>query len=216
MSIQSICDPLASSVSNLSDHDSEATLTMNDRMSLDEDLPKFDSLSPSEEQAIRALEDLRTDTTQNQQDFLNRVQNYSLVNSAVRVWDQGKNYNRALKWGGEMVESVVGGVVQRLEPLEPFAVRQLDRFENYKYSTPPSEKTANDGLPPPSISPTPQSSRWQNVLISTGGLTASISEQSLTSLVFLSPMSKSRNDTSRHFYFNFTIVVVESTGTIRS
>jgi hypothetical protein len=139
MSIQSICDPLASSVSNLSDHDSEATLTMNDRMSLDEDLPKFDSLSPSEEQAIRALEDLRTgtfslpsntDTTQNQQDFLNRVQNYSLVNSAVRVWDQGKNYNRALKWGGEMVESVVGGVVQRLEPLEPFAVRQLDRVKN--------------------------------------------------------------------------------------
>ena len=65
--------------------------------------------------------------TQNQQDFLNRVQNYAIVNTAVRAWDQGKNYNRALKWGGEMVESVVGGVVQRLEPLEPFAVRQLDR-----------------------------------------------------------------------------------------
>ena len=45
----------------------------------------------------------------------------------MKAWDQGKNYNRALKWGGEMVESVVGGVVQRLEPLEPFAVRQLDR-----------------------------------------------------------------------------------------
>ena len=55
------------------------------------------------------------------------MQNYSIVNSAVRVWDRGKNSNRALKWGGEMVESVVGGVVQRLEPLEPFAVRQLDR-----------------------------------------------------------------------------------------
>jgi hypothetical protein len=64
---------------------------------------------------------------QNSQDFLNRVQGYSIVNSAVKVWDQGKNYNRALKWGGEMVESVVGGVVQRLEPLEPFANRQLDR-----------------------------------------------------------------------------------------
>jgi hypothetical protein len=142
MSIQSICDPLASSISTLSDHDSDATLIVNERMSLDGDLPKFDSLSPSEEQAVRALEDLRAgitkyriklivDTTlspsQNQQDFLNRVQNYSIVNSAVKVWDQGKNYNRALKWGGEMVESVVGGVVQRLEPLEPFAVRQLDR-----------------------------------------------------------------------------------------
>ena len=59
MSIQSICDPLDSSVSNLSDHDSDATLTVNDRMSLDEDLPKYDALSPSEEQAVRALEDLR-------------------------------------------------------------------------------------------------------------------------------------------------------------
>lgn len=146
MSIQSICDPLASSISTLSDHDSDATLNVNDRMSLDGELPKYDSLSPSEEQAVRALEDLRAgihfmsrlvltlDTTlspqQNQQDFLNRVQNYSIVNTAVKAWDQGKNYNRALKWGGEMVESVVGGVVQRLEPLEPFANRQLDRVNS--------------------------------------------------------------------------------------
>ena len=71
--------------------------------------------------------DTNVSPSNNQQDFLNRVQTYSIVNSAVKVWDQGKNYNRALKWGGEMVESVVGGVVQRLEPLEPFAVRQLDR-----------------------------------------------------------------------------------------
>jgi len=39
-------------------------------------------------------------------------------------------------------------------------------------------------LPPPSVSSPPASSRWQNVLISTGGLTASISEQSLASLIF--------------------------------
>ena len=55
MSIHSICDPVAS----LSDHDSEATLNVNDRMSFDGEAPKFDSLSPSEEQAVRALEDLR-------------------------------------------------------------------------------------------------------------------------------------------------------------
>jgi hypothetical protein len=59
MSIHSICDPLASSISTLSDHDSEATLNANERTSMDDDLPKYDSLSPSEEQAIRALEDLR-------------------------------------------------------------------------------------------------------------------------------------------------------------
>jgi hypothetical protein len=58
MSIHSICDPLASSTSSLSDHDSEATLTFNERTSMDE-MPKMDSLSPSEEQAVRALEDLR-------------------------------------------------------------------------------------------------------------------------------------------------------------
>jgi len=59
MSIHSICDPLASSISTLSDHDSEATLHANERTSMDDDLPKYDSLSPSEEQAVRALEDLR-------------------------------------------------------------------------------------------------------------------------------------------------------------
>ena len=59
MSIQSICDPLASSTSTLSDHDSDATLNVNDRMFLDGEVPKFDSLSPSEEQAVRALEDIR-------------------------------------------------------------------------------------------------------------------------------------------------------------
>jgi len=59
MSIQSICDPLASSISTLSDVDSEATLNVNERISMDGDLPKMDSLSPSEEQAVRALEDLR-------------------------------------------------------------------------------------------------------------------------------------------------------------
>ena len=59
MSIQSICDPLASSISTLSDHDSEATLNANEQMSMDGDLSKMDSLSPSEEQAVRALEDLR-------------------------------------------------------------------------------------------------------------------------------------------------------------
>ena len=59
MSIHSICDPLASSISSLSDHDSEATLNGNDHISADGELPKFESLSPSEEQAVRALEDLR-------------------------------------------------------------------------------------------------------------------------------------------------------------
>jgi hypothetical protein len=59
MSIHSICDPLASSTSTLSDHDSEVTLFVTDRVSMDGEPPKFDSLSPSEEQAVRALEDLR-------------------------------------------------------------------------------------------------------------------------------------------------------------
>jgi hypothetical protein len=52
-------------VSTLSDPDSEATLTVSDPMSVDGDLPKLDSLSPSEEQAVRALEDLRAGNTLN-------------------------------------------------------------------------------------------------------------------------------------------------------
>ena len=59
MSIHSICDPLASSISTLSDPDSDATLIVNDPLSMDGEPPKYDSLSPSEEQAVRALEDLR-------------------------------------------------------------------------------------------------------------------------------------------------------------
>lgn len=61
MSIQSICDPLASSAVSISDHDSDVTLVVNERMSIDGgDIAKLDSLSlsPSEEQAIRALEEL--------------------------------------------------------------------------------------------------------------------------------------------------------------
>jgi transcriptional repressor OPI1 len=61
------------------------------------------------------------------------------------------------------------------------------QLEGYKTSPPPL-KPAN-GVPneDPEHTPStsrPSSSRWQNVLISTGGLTASISEQSLDSLVF--------------------------------
>jgi hypothetical protein len=59
MSIHSICDPMASSTSTLAEHDSDATLNVHDRKSFDGEAPKFDSLSPSEEQAVRALEDLR-------------------------------------------------------------------------------------------------------------------------------------------------------------
>lgn len=59
MSIQSLCDPLASSASTLSDLDSDATLHGNDLLSFDGELPKLDALSASEEQAVRALEDLR-------------------------------------------------------------------------------------------------------------------------------------------------------------
>ena len=58
------------------------------------------------------------------------------------------------------------------------------QFESYKYPTPPSEKTPNGALPTPSATSPTTSSRWQTVLISTGGLTASISEQSLASLIF--------------------------------
>jgi hypothetical protein len=54
MSIQSICEPV-------SDADSDVTLNGNERLK-EVETAKLGSLSPREEQAVRALEDLRAGT----------------------------------------------------------------------------------------------------------------------------------------------------------
>ncbi|KAF8961993.1 transcription factor Opi1-domain-containing protein [Flammula alnicola] len=67
--------------------------------------------------------------------FVSRMSHFPLVNSALRVYEQGKASSRVVKYGAEMVESSVKSisrpVIDRLpvnvNQLDEFACRQLDR-----------------------------------------------------------------------------------------
>ncbi|KAL4078876.1 transcription factor Opi1-domain-containing protein [Scleroderma yunnanense] len=71
-------------------------------------------------------------------DFVSRVTNLPLVNTALRAYEQGKASSRVVKYGAEMMESSVKSisrpVIDRLpvEQLDEFACRQLDRLERYR------------------------------------------------------------------------------------
>ncbi|OCH86942.1 Opi1-domain-containing protein [Obba rivulosa] len=70
-------------------------------------------------------------------DFVSRVSNIPIVNSAIRVYEQSKASSRVVKYGAEMMESSVKSisrpVIERLpvNQLDEFACRQLDRLETY-------------------------------------------------------------------------------------
>ncbi|KAF9820814.1 hypothetical protein IEO21_01041 [Rhodonia placenta] len=70
-------------------------------------------------------------------DFVSRMSTFPIVNSALRVYEQGKASSRVVKYGAEMMESSVKSisrpVIDRLPvgQLDEFACRQLDRLENY-------------------------------------------------------------------------------------
>ncbi|KAK0431963.1 transcription factor Opi1-domain-containing protein [Armillaria borealis] len=71
-------------------------------------------------------------------EFVKRMSHLPLVNSALRVYEQGKASSRVVKYGAEMMESGVKTiskpVIDRLpvnvEQLDEFACRQLDRVSN--------------------------------------------------------------------------------------
>lgn len=71
-------------------------------------------------------------------DFVSRVSNLPIVNTALRAYEQGKASSRVVKYGAEMMESSVKSisrpVIERLpvEQLDEFACRQLDRLERYR------------------------------------------------------------------------------------
>ncbi|KAI6014026.1 transcription factor Opi1-domain-containing protein [Pisolithus microcarpus] len=123
------------------------------------------TMSPLEDEdesvriAIRALGDMKkgarpssssvttnhanaTSTSSPQQDvspdFVSRVSNLPLVNTALRAYEQGKASSRVVKYGAEMMESSVKSisrpVIERLpvEQLDEFACRQLDKLERYR------------------------------------------------------------------------------------
>ncbi|KAG7443384.1 Opi1-domain-containing protein [Guyanagaster necrorhizus] len=73
-------------------------------------------------------------------EFVKRMSHLPLVNSALRVYEQGKASSRVVKYGAEMMESGVKTiskpVIDRLpvnvEQLDEFACRQLDRLDRYR------------------------------------------------------------------------------------
>ncbi|KAK9238245.1 transcription factor Opi1-domain-containing protein [Lipomyces kononenkoae] len=122
---------------------------------------------------------------QPQSELFNRMSNYTLVSSAVKVYESGKSYSRGFKYGAEMVESVARPVVRRFEPLEGFALRQLDRLERRSISSdiekqqaPLSPRTQVDVA----VTQSPSSSRWHAVITNASGLTVAMSDESLKSL----------------------------------
>ncbi|EMD38991.1 hypothetical protein CERSUDRAFT_112701 [Gelatoporia subvermispora B] len=70
-------------------------------------------------------------------DFVSRMSNIPIVNSALRAYEQSKASSRVVKYGAEMMESSVKSisrpVIERLpvNQLDEFACRQLDRLETY-------------------------------------------------------------------------------------
>ncbi|KNZ77247.1 hypothetical protein J132_05957 [Termitomyces sp. J132] len=83
-----------------------------------------------------------------------------LVNSAIRVYEQGKASSRVVKYGAEMMESSVKSisrpVIDRLpvNQLDEFACRQLDRFDRYRR---PSNSEAISVISPQTSSKSSQS-----------------------------------------------------------
>ncbi|KAK9468287.1 putative clock controled protein [Lipomyces arxii] len=108
----------------------------------------------------------------NNSELFNRMANYTLVSSAVKVYESGKSYSRGFRYGAEMVESVARPVVRRFEPLEGFALRQLDRLE----------RKSGDLEKQSSMQSDQTSSRWHSVITNASGLTVALSDESLKSL----------------------------------
>ncbi|PPQ65689.1 hypothetical protein CVT24_012107 [Panaeolus cyanescens] len=79
-------------------------------------------------------------TTSNSTAFVSRMSHLPFVNSALRVYEQGKASSRVVKYGAEMMESSVKTisrpVIDRLpvnvNTLDEFACRQLDRLDRYR------------------------------------------------------------------------------------
>ncbi|KAK7206419.1 transcription factor Opi1-domain-containing protein [Myxozyma melibiosi] len=202
----------SSSYTPLSTYSSSATRSSADD---DDECMSFTSgLSiddPDVRLAAEALEDLRCDHSDSPtvhspsvtspspsspaaSQLFSRMSNYTLVSSAVRVYESGKSYSRGFKYGAEIVESVARPVVRRFEPLEGFALRQLDRLERKSVSS--NEKTNDIPTAEESTEFIPQE-YWQqqqnqpqqqqasllhNVITNASGLTVAMSDESLKSL----------------------------------
>lgn len=153
------------------------------------------TLEPDVRLAVEALEGLRAGETQASPAFLERVSHYPLVSQAVKAYETGKTSNRGFRIGADVFESVAKPVVKRLEPLDNFACRQLDRIEGRRMTGDENDleqgnlgkrKQRSDSFEGGERLETPMSAgnnkRWQNVLTGAGGLTISMSDESMRSL----------------------------------
>ncbi|KAK9434332.1 transcription factor Opi1-domain-containing protein [Lipomyces doorenjongii] len=120
--------------------------------------------------------------SQPQSELFNRMSNYTLVSSAVKAYESGKSYSRGFKYGAEMVESVARPVVRRFEPLEGFALRQLDRLERKSTSSDIEKQAPLSPRTQVDVTQSPSSSRWHTVITNASGLTVAMSDESLKSL----------------------------------
>ncbi|KAH9939158.1 Opi1-domain-containing protein [Amylocystis lapponica] len=93
--------------------------------------------SPTMNSEDRMTDSERAERRLSDDDFVSRMSNLPLVNTALRAYEHGKASSRVVKYGAEMMESSVKSisrpVMDRLPvgQLDEFACRQLDRLENY-------------------------------------------------------------------------------------
>ncbi|KAK9457491.1 transcription factor Opi1 [Dipodascopsis uninucleata] len=140
----------------------------------------------SKQQSPEPLSQNQQNQRQQQSELLNRMSNYTIVSSALKAYESGKAYSRGFRYGAEMVESVARPVVRRFEPLEDFALRQLDRLErksteDEKRDSEPVSMSARSRA---RMNPhrAEHSSRWHNVITGASGLGVALSDESLKNL----------------------------------
>lgn len=134
--------------------------------------------------------------------FISRVSNFPIVNSALRAYESSKNSSSVVKYSAETVESgvrtICAPVISRFEPrlerLDDFACRQLDRIER-TYSSYRDPTISQSTLrqrhphlvqPENNIQAQPNTdftqSRWKQVMVSAGAGVAFVSEESMKRL----------------------------------
>ena len=91
-------------------------------------------LSFSSESTMDEDQYQRQQQQQQQQNFIHRVSNIPLVNSALKAYESSKNSSSVMKYGAEMVESFAAPIYDKfgkhaLSGVDEWGCKQLDRLE---------------------------------------------------------------------------------------
>ncbi|CEP06922.1 hypothetical protein [Parasitella parasitica] len=86
---------------------------------------------------------------QQQQNFIHRVSNIPLVNSALKAYESSKNSSSVVKYGAEMVESFAAPIYDKfgkhaLSGVDEWGCKQLDKLEE-RYPKYVASKNRDDG-----------------------------------------------------------------------